>query len=329
MLYFNMEPIVWGHSRYEIITLCPMKYHFGYVTKPRLKVTTPIQALGTFLHRRKELLYKGEPGQLKLYHKSAEAFASAAKGWWKRTVARTNKIKGQKILWEFKGQPWDFSKDGGLIEELCIKTYNKCASEEPPLYVEYSRKFMLNGRSFNVRIDEIRRNYTIREYKTGMSLPRLLQLKHFPQFTFYALAFCCFAHWDEEFARICGVSEEDRKSWGGNPDYISEKVNLEYYNVKREIMLPVTHRSNQDYYELNNTLSTLESIINDPYLNVYPHWGRHCNFCQYQIPCDERSSKREFQGIPLQPQLRLFDIIQTPKFHDPTLKLFTKGKEVA
>ena len=50
-----MEPIVWSHSRYEIITLCPKKYHFGYVTKPRLKDTTPIQAIGTFLNRRKEL----------------------------------------------------------------------------------------------------------------------------------------------------------------------------------------------------------------------------------------------------------------------------------
>ena len=59
--------------------------------------------------------------------------------------------------------------------------------------VEYNRDFIFDGFHFTVRMDEIRKNYLIREYKTGSSLPGEMALKHFTQFAFYSLAFCCFA----------------------------------------------------------------------------------------------------------------------------------------
>ena len=312
-----MKPIFWSPTRFEVTELCPVKYYFQYIKK--MRVTTPRLALGSYLHKRKEKLFKGKPGQLELRFKSAESFANAATGFWKHSVAKTNEIDGQKVLWEFENQKWVFLSE---IEELCIKTYNKCSSEESPLFIELPIKFKLNGQHFYVKIDEIRKGCTIRDYKTGFSLPEEFRLKHFSQFTFYALAFCCYAYIDEDFAKICGISEEDKKSFGGNPLYISEKINLEYYNVKEEITLPATHRSNKDYYELVHAIEILENRIHNLESNLYPYYSNHCKYCQYKKPCDEKYKKGEFYGENYDQQLELIEIIPRQKYHDTTLKLF-------
>jgi len=321
-----MKPIFWSPSRYDTANLCLMKYYFQYVMTPRLKITTPIQALGGFLHRRKENLFKGKSGHLELRYKSAESYANSAIGVWKHKIIREGGFDGKKILWEYDGQKWAFINE---IEDLCIKTYNACAKEEPPLHIELPIKFQLNGVGYNVRIDEIRKNLTIREYKTGRSLPSEFQLKHFPQFTFYALALCCLISQDKNFAETCDISEEERRSFGGNPVYISEKVNLEYYNVKEDFLLPVTHRRNQDYLELEHNIKSLEKIINNLGENIFAYVGRHCRFCQFKMPCDEKISKGEFYGINLNPQLKLFKIISKPKYSDKTLSLFPRRKKLA
>lgn len=319
-----MKPIFWSPTRYEVANLCLMKYHFQYISNVKAPLT-PELALGIFLHKRKETLFKGNPGELEIKYKSAESFANAAMGIWKHLIIPKNIIQGKEIQWKFKGHQWALLND---IEELCIKTYNRCANEEPPLFIEYSRKFELNERLFDVRIDEIRKGYLIRDYKTGLSLPEELQIKHFPQFTFYALAFCCFAYQDKEFARICEINEDDRITFGGNPVYISEKINLEYYNVKKDVILPGTHRNNHDYEELTRSINTLESRLEDLESNIYPYWGRHCKYCQFKVHCDKKNSTGGFYEANQSPQLKLFPVKINKKFHDKTLKLFPRKKKV-
>ena len=316
-----MKPIVWSPSRYDVANTCLMKYYFQYVRREKVDIS-PEQALGIFLHKRKERLFKGYPGSLEIKYKSAESFANFSIGLWKHEVIRTNEIQGKKIVWKFKGQEYATLKD---IEELCIKTYNKCVNEEPPLYVEYERKFQLNEIYFDVIIDEIRKNYTIRDYKTGLSMPKEFQMNHFPQLTFYALAFGCFAHNDKEFARICEVKEEDAKSFGGNPDFINEKINLEYYNVKEDKVIS-TKRNNSDYFQLESSLISLEDDIRNLDSKIRANYGKHCNYCIYQQICD-----KEAKGIlsfkeNLDNQLILFPVKIKTKFKNKTLRLFPRGK---
>ncbi len=314
--------IRWSKSRYEIANTCLMKYYFQYVAhiKPP---STPEQALGIFLHKRKEKMFKGKPGSLKLKHKSASSFANSAVGMWKHTIAKDGMIQGKPINWKFKGQPWAMIND---IKDLCIKTYDKCASEKPPLFVEYEREFYLNGHHFLVKLDEIREGYTIREYKTGFSLPEEMELKHFVQFAFYALAFSCISHQDKEFARICGVNEEDAKSFGGNPIYIDDKINLEYYRVQDNSM-HTTHLTNSDYFTLHNHLNELESKINKLSENLYPNFGHHCKLCSFQKECDEKTNKGEFHSVLLEPQLDLFAPKRDNEFKDITLNLFPRKRK--
>lgn len=319
-----MKPIFWSPSKYDTANLCWTKYYFQYIIHPRPKVTTAILALGNFLHKRKENLFKGEPGHLELRYKSAQSYANSAMGAWKHTTLQTEEIDGKRILWDYKGQKWAFIKE---IEELCIKTYNACAREEPPLLVELPIKFELNGIHYNVRLDEIRKNLTIREYKSGKSLPGEFQLKHFSQFTFYALAFCCLAKKDEKVSRICGISEEERESFGGNPNYISEKINLEYYQVREDKILPVTHRTDQDYFELEKGIRSLESMILNLEDNLYPNFGGHCRYCSFKEPCDKKASSGEFYGINQDPQLNIFERKDIPKYKDKTLNLFPRKRK--
>lgn len=85
----------------------------------------------------------------------------------------------------------------------------------------------------------------------------------------------------------------------------------------------VTHRSDQDYHELHQSLLSLEEIIyNLDSTNIYPNFGRHCRYCQFQKPCDEKTSKGEVYGIPRDPQLKLIDIKPKLKYRDRTLRLF-------
>jgi len=304
-----------------------MKYYYQYVEREKVDIS-PEQALGIFMHKRKESLFKGIPGNLEIKYKSAESFANSSKALWKHNVIRTNEIQGKKIWWKFKGQEWA-SLDS--IEELCIKTYNKCANEEPPLYIEYGRKFEVDGIYFDKRIDEIRKNYTIRDYKTGFFIPKEFQINHNDQLTFYALAFSCFANKDKEFSKICGINEDDVISFGGHPDFINEKINLEYYNVQEDKIL-TTHRNNKDYLVIRESIKSLEDSVKNLNSKISVNYGKHCNYCLYQQVCNEKTPKiladiKEIDDETENKQLTLFQVKKTIKFKNKTLRLFPRKKK--
>jgi glutaredoxin len=225
---------VWSPTRIGYLMECPRKYFFGYVCKSRkdFAITMP-QARGTFLHKKLEQLFK-EDGTPKF--KSADAFANAA-GFQFMKMIESRSIKGQKIYFE-TDDPDEIKKLGYILNATQIKpvlrnAYPILTSEEPPLMLEQSLQFVFEGRAFNLQIDIIRRdkegNIVIRDYKSGRFAPdpehAELQCK------MYGLAFCTYCHFDEEFRRKAGVSDEEAARWGGNPIYIDEKIKYEIFRL--------------------------------------------------------------------------------------------------
>lgn len=231
---YNLGIPVWSPTKTGYILRCPRKYFFGYVCKSRKEfpITLP-QTKGTFLHKRIEQFYK-EDGSPK--YKSATAFANAAGHLWNKTVEKGS-IKGQEINFGTK-DPDEIKKLGYIINATEIKpvlktAYPLLAEEEMPLMVEQDLKFVFEGRAFNLQIDAIRKdkdgNIVIRDFKSGRFAPDPEHAEL--QFKLYGLAFCTCCHFDEEFRRKVGVSDEQAVRWGGNPIYIDENIKFEIFRL--------------------------------------------------------------------------------------------------
>ncbi|MBI3623015.1 PD-(D/E)XK nuclease family protein [Candidatus Pacearchaeota archaeon] len=134
------------------------------------------------------------------------------------------------------------------------------------------------------RIDERNGNWFITDYKTDKRGPENnpFTLHRHPQFTLYSHVF--------------------RELFG-----IVEKAIL-YYHLRSGKVFE-THRSENDFDYLKRTLDqVVEGIIKDKF---NPFYGFHCNFCDYQVPCEKYTI--DYHGGPridLEGRIK-----QTDEFH--------------
>jgi len=134
------------------------------------------------------------------------------------------------------------------------------------------------------RIDERNGKWFITDYKTDKRGPENnpFILHRHPQFTLYS----------HVFRELFGVVENA----------------ILYYHLRSGRVFE-THRSDKDFDYLKRTLDqVVEGITNDKF---NPFYGFHCNFCDYQVPCERYTI--DYHGGPridLEKKIK-----QTDEFH--------------
>lgn len=278
--------MIWTATKINDAGFCIRNFWYLHKRKPRyVPPHTGPQTKGIFLHHFKEKsLYKrNEKGIFVLKFKSPETFANTAVNRWNFIVSRGT-IQGRPIKWRDKKEPWQIREE---IKKTCKKLYEKYAEEEPPLFQEVLFDFSFDGRRYRGRIDEIRKNITLRDLKFSHIIPKEAKLIVFPPFTLYSLAYMNMCYNDREFAEICEVPEEELEKWMGNPNILSEKINLEYCLLNKDgiEIFPAT-RNNNHYYDFCNMLDGLEKQIRDKEWD-YVKRGDNCAYCGCYEECIE------------------------------------------
>lgn len=295
--------IKWSPSRLETKLTCNRKYYFQYIKKPKPKVPIPHYFVkGKFMHKRIEKFYNKNG---KLWRKSPETFAKSAGIIFTRYHINTGEMQGQEIDWGDKNRYIIREQ----IKGICREIYDQLIQDGPPIInPEYEFNFLLNGRWFTGKFDSILKNMIIRDFKTTNKAPSSLILNNMYQFTFYALAFCCYCHADENFREAVGITETEVEEWGGNPIFISDKVTIEYFKLhyfkdkEKDIeeipQIFRTKRNNNHYFELCDLIDEQTKRVHEmTETSTYiPNRGNHCNFCEYEKPCNE-------MGYDIQPNL--------------------------
>lgn len=247
----NLRDIIWWNpTKFNIASSCLKKYFFEYIKKEKVPIPNYF-ALGTFLHRKMELLYRGSFGNLEVAYKSAESFYRATKASWIRDVINSGEVQGKKIEWRDKKEPWESI---GVIKEICYKAYERYLMEGVPLDIEIPIKFELNGSFFRLRVDELRKGAIIRDHKTGKFFPGEYELNYLPQLTMYALAVSCKAYSDREFAAKFGITQPEKLL--GNPHYISPEIKTQYFHMRTSEII-TRNRTDEHYNELVQSLDDL------------------------------------------------------------------------
>lgn len=318
-LEFGIKPeFTWSASRLERYLSCPYSYYLQYVKRPRAKIDSngPF-AIGKFLHRRAEQFYNDN---LEPKYKSAESFANAAVGMWKRFEIKTNKSGGQNIRWKSEDEKWILMNE---IKDICKTFYEKYANEPPPLITEYNFNFILGNRNFIGTFDEIRKGGVIRDHKSDRYLPNEKRMKSNLQFTIYALAFSCLSR-NKRFALKHGVPKDIVDSLDSEKyhisNFISEFITLEFHHLRTGEILK-TNRTNQHFYDLWTILNNVESQIKQ---KQFTPNRKNCGYCLYDDLCDIVIKEKP-------KQLSFFDhgYTEKPKKEPKTLRIRFPRKKKA
>jgi len=296
---------VWTASKIDDATFCPRFFYYAHILKIPLP-TTGAMALGIFMHRAMSKWFWDDRGRLR--YKTAESFTNICKARWKKFVIGTGKIRGKEIAWLDEDEPWRIANYG--LPLICRNVYDVCSQEEIPLFRESRFDFELDGRRYAGIIDAIIRRdnkIIVRDYKSGRRKPGQMKLDFDPQFTLYFLAVASLCHGDKRFAEALKVDDETRKKWAGNPEYLPEMIEGEYFLMREKEILPMT-REDYHYYDFCNMLEGLEKMIEDE--EFEPHRGRLCDYCGAKERC--REDTLNLQGKRSKQVL----IFSSPKFVD-------------
>ena len=294
--------IWWSPTRFKVASSCLKKYFFEYIKKEKVPIPSYF-AVGIFLHKRMESMYKGEFGNLEVAFKSAESFYKQSKAIWIRKIIEEGEIQGKKISWKDKKEPWELI---GLIKQICYRAYEKYLEEGPPLGIEIPVNFELNGNFFRLRVDELRKGAIIRDHKTGKWLEDEFELNYLPQLTMYALAISCKAYDDHEFAKVFGINNPE--DLAGNKYFISPEIKTQYFHMRSGKII-TRQRTDNHYFELAESLDDLESRIKSGEFPVNRH---ECGNCIYQKVCDQTTAGTIYPKIE-DSQLKLFDVKKRKK----------------
>lgn len=304
---------IWNPTNIDEATYCRKKWYLIH----RLGVKKPItgsMAKGIIIHRAAEYAYKKSPetGRFVLRYHSAEDFANAiagkkkekghgrSGGWWNLIVGRGT-IQGKKINWKDDVEPWTLREE---IWKMCYNLYEIFSKEPAPIYTEYKiPEFEICGLRFNGRIDQLLYGPKIIDIKSGYRVPNEMKLKYDPQFTLYCLAVGCLCHTDKKFAESLGVSEEEAREWGGNPIYLSEKIEMEYLMPLEKKRLQMK-RDDIKFYDFIDTIWGLQTDFEEG--RVYSERGRLCDYCEINKACDDITNKTRGRLI-IEPQLKIFE----------------------
>ena len=288
----------WSASRLSLFQSCPKSYYLEYIKKPKPKInTTAPLAAGSFLHKQAEKFYNKN-------YKSEESFANSMAGRW-LFLTKEDSIYGQKIKWKYEGERFALRE---IIRKISKIFYEKYKNSSPPLSVEYKFNFVIGNREYMGFIDEIREDYVIRDHKSDFAAPKQSVLDNNVQFTFYALAFCCLSKLDKEFALKHNVSEKDIETLGGNPNFISDKVTIEYHHMRSGEILK-TKRTDKNFETL---CSILDNVENEIRKGVFMPNLSSCSKCLYDEVCDREISRLEDHLLPNKNQERQL-VLFTPQ----------------
>ncbi len=224
----------WSPTSLDDFFRCPRGWFLE--RSERKHITTPALAKGIFCHSKIEEL-KLNNLRKRTRYKSAEAFGNVIKNDWLRFPGKTNKIRGDAIIWESDEQKYII---GSEINKIGLKHY-PFLTEEPAAILfqksvliyeakEHERytiskrfKYIFKGRAFSGEIDEIRPNHRVRDYKTGIwkFIEKNLEFSFQP--TYYLLTFCILCNKEDEFREMMGIKRKEAKYWAGNPNLSAKK----------------------------------------------------------------------------------------------------------
>lgn len=307
----NLVSPPFSATRIEILQLCLRKYYYEYI-KPlkEYEVIDRDLTLGLYFHKMAELLWTGEPGNLRHKYKSKDSFLGAATGYFKRYVAKTDSYQGRKIEWSAPNQKWILLNS--VIPEVLSNYYDLTKKEDPPLGVEVQFKIMVDSEFYVGRIDEIRKNGSngliIRDHKYyPHKIPKEMEKQFNPQFTVYALTLTADLREYGEISKTLKLSRERANEIAGN-EVISENIQLEYHLFKQNMIIPATRRL-EHFLDLKDTVTGLNEKRNYAFEtgNFYAERGRHCDYCLHKKRCLEDTLRTgDNTNIPV--QIRLFEI---------------------
>lgn len=230
----------------------------------------------------------------------------------KETNEKTIKrIKNRLIYWRDEGERWTIRAS---LKRISEPLFDKLIEEGRPVYSELPFDFILFGRRFSGKIDEVRmkdKKIIIRDYKSGKPWIGRMKLNHDPQMTVYNVGLCSLCYDNEEFARTLNLGEE-RKRLMGNPIYVNENFSHEFFMIEA---LPIiakeeskkkdwekniksvypTIRTDKHFFEVIKMIEGVEKAVSIG--NVYPERGRKCDDCDENIACEEKLELADQQVI--------------------------------
>lgn len=308
--------IEWSPLRLRTFLACLRSGYYHYVSHEKVPIP-PEYARGLMVHRRTPYFYRKD-GTPK--YKSAEKFANSVKGPWSFVIG-SGKIQGQEIAWRHEKEPYWVQNE---MMEILKTIYDFYATQVPPLLTEISFKtifsssqgdFCLTGKPDEIRVTN--KGFAVRENKTAKRVPSKKELDYDYQFTFYTLGL---AHLiargglealaqdapqmlQEEF------KQQLQKMQGKSLVQIARSINLEYHDMRRGRIIPVTRRKPEHFHELFETLKDTETRIEKAGLDgLWPVDRDSCKRCLYSDVCD-----RDSDTILSKLQGELFSIPQPPK----------------
>jgi hypothetical protein len=260
-------------------------------------VTTGRMAMGDVLHTLRKDFYRfGKDGSWGPEFESPESFGGHGRGKWLFTVNR-GRLK-YAVEWRDDDEKYQLEWE---VERICRTVYGRYAKEGPPLGWEIDLPvFTYDGRLFDGKLDDIRPGPVIREVKTWLYEPDDSVLKKDPQLTIYALGIGYFCHRSPAFAESIGVPREVAERLGGNPDYFSDSIGLEYHHMRTDRTFPV-RRDDSHYHELSGKLAGFEERLASG--DILPEEGEKCKGCGFRGECKRRISGEIPFRITIQSEL--------------------------
>ena len=209
------EQIGWSPTRIDAANYCRMRYWLKYCDPQKPEpLRLSAYAKGSLLH---DLIQKfwirlGTPEQVakkssKQKYFDAESFAKYAQGRWKRTII-SNKHSEHPIDWHYEGEQWVIAN---TLPKICRPLFNFFIEEGPPIHTELPFDFVIDGKRFLGRIDEVRKKdgkIIVRDYKSGKPWMGEMKLHHDPQPTIYSMGLGAICYYDEKFAAALGIGLE-------------------------------------------------------------------------------------------------------------------------
>ena len=294
--------IPWTASRIDIANYCRMRYYLRYIEKEApLKLSAYTK--GTLLHDLIENFWMKLGTEEEVAKKSskkkysnAEEFAKYSRGLWMRDVI-ASRNSPNPIQWSYDNEEWII---GNELKDICISLYPILIEEDKPILSEIGFDFLIEGKRFRGRIDDVRirgGKIVIRDYKSGRPWLGEMKLNNDPQLTLYNIGLCSLCSRDE-IAEKLGMTEK-RKEFMGNPvyiypDFIEEffMVEAPAFNLKKNHSLNVvnsTTRKNEHFFELLKMIDGIEKAVNEG--EIYPERGRKCDYCDLKTACEKRLDK--------------------------------------
>ena len=188
----------------------------------------------------------------------------------------------EDFLDKCKGIFFGYMKTG---EEIMKRFYEQYIDRPDPVIREQPFDLYIDGhpnqngarrkhfvRVIYDRVDETDGHVSIGDYKTDSGNPesKAFMLHRHPQFTLYSLALRQLIA-EKRVSFKCGARREDA---------------ILYHHLRSGKML-ITHRSEEDFEYLRSLLDNVtEHIISNDFT---PFYGFHCNWCDFQVPCETYS----------------------------------------